>query len=434
MRKTEKRCEGIYIGFVCSMLLAWAVCAKAASGPDEAMKYDVCNYIAVNGHLPHGGDSAIRNNIWGTSYGFTPMLSYIVSALFLKIASLFTESIQVLYVAVRFTSVLCIAGMTAMVIRIGHLLFEKRNGRWLFVILTTLLPQVLYLGSYLNNDAFALLTISIIIYAWIRGIRDHWDMRSCILLAVGIGLCALSYYNAYGYILCSMLLFFWSYQKERQDEKDMIRMWKMAVVITGIAFFIAGWWFIRNAVIYQGDFLGLHTSDLYAEKYAQADFKPSRRPNPNHLGWSFYEMLIENAWIKISMISFVGLLGTEMMPFLKSIYKIIWGVIMLGYIGNGVRMLKRKTEKTSKCLLVILGISIFIPIALSFYHSYWIDFQPQGRYWMPMLIPFMYFSAVGLEYIFEKCSKKMGRMCYAIIELGMVIFAFVCFVEVQTII
>ena len=194
----EKRCEKWYIGFVFVLLLIWSVSAKAATGPDEAMKYDVCNYIAVNGHLPYGGDPSIRNGIWGTSYGFTPLLSYIVSAVFLKIAYLFTEDAQILYIAVRFTSVLCITGMTAMIIRIGHFLFEKRNSRWLFIILTTLLPQVLYLGSYLNNDSFALLTISIIIYAWIRGIREPWDVKDCVLLAVGIGLCALSYYNAYG--------------------------------------------------------------------------------------------------------------------------------------------------------------------------------------------------------------------------------------------
>lgn len=430
----EKRCEKWYIGFVFVLLLIWSVSAKAATGPDEAMKYDVCNYIAVNGHLPYGGDPSIRNGIWGTSYGFTPLLSYIVSAVFLKIAYLFTEDAQILYIAVRFTSVLCITGMTAMIIRIGHFLFEQRNTRWLFIILTTLLPQVLYLGSYLNNDSFALLTISIIIYAWIRGIRELWDVKDCVLLAVGIGLCALSYYNAYGYILCSIPLFFFSYQKSGKTREDTVRMWKMAGIIVGIAFLIAGWWFIRNAVIYQGDFLGLTTSNQYAEKYAQASFKPSLRPNPNHLGWSFYEMLIQNAWIKISMISFVGLLGTEMIPLLGSIYMIIWAVILLGYVGVMVRMIKQKKSRNSKLLSVIFALSIVIPIGLSFYHSYWIDFQPQGRYLMPMLIPFMYFSVTGLEYIFEKFPAKGKWIPYVVIDAGITISAFICLKEVQVVI
>lgn len=434
MEKREKRFEILYIGFIFVLLLIWSVSAKAATGPDEAMKYDVCKYIAVNGHLPHGGDPSIRNGIWGTSYGFTPLLSYIISAVFLKIVYLFTEDAQSLYIAVRFTSVLCITGMTAMVIRIGHLLFEKRNSRWVFIILTTLLPQVLYLGSYLNNDSFALLTISIIIYAWIRGMREYWDVKSCVLLAVGIGLCALSYYNAYGYILCSIPLFFFSYRKSGKARESTIRMWKMAGLIAGIAFLIAGWWFIRNAVIYQGDFLGLTTSNQYAEKYAQAAFKPSLRPNPNHLGWSFYEMLISNYWIKVSMTSFVGLLGTEGLPMLGKVYRAIWAVILLGYAGMVVRMIKREKPRESRLFSVIFILSIVIPILLSFYHSYWIDFQPQGRYLMPMLIPFMYFSVTGLEYFFEKLPLRVKWIPYMAIDAGIAISALICLKEVQAVI
>lgn len=434
MEKREKRFEILYIGFIFVLLLIWSVSAKAATGPDEAMKYDVCKYIAANGHLPHGGDPSIRNGIWGTSYGFTPLLSYIISAVFLKIAYLFTEDAQSLYIAVRFTSVLCITGMTAMVIRIGHLLFEKRNSRWLFIILTTLLPQVSYLGSYLNNDSFALLTISIIIYAWIRGMREQWDVKNCVLLAVGIGLCALSYYNAYGYILCSIPLFFFSYRKSGKTRESTIRMWKMAGLIAGIAFLIAGWWFIRNAVIYQGDFLGLTTSNQYAEKYAQAAFKPSLRPNPNHLGWSFYEMLISNNWIRDTLMSFVGLLGTTGLPMLGKIYKCIWVVILLGYLGIAAMVIKREKSRNSRILLVIFALSIVIPIGLSFYHSYWIDFQPQGRYLMPMLIPFMYFSVTGLEYIFEKFPAKVKWIPYIVIEAGLVISAFICLKGVQVVI
>lgn len=434
MEKREKRWEKLYIGFIFVLLFLWSVSAKAATGPDEAMKYDVCKYIAVNGHLPHGGDPSIRNGIWGTSYGFTPLLSYIVSAIFLKIACLFTEDAQILYIAVRFTSVLCITGMTAMIIRIGHLLFEKRNSRWLFIALTTLLPQVLYLGSYLNNDSFALLTISIIIYAWIRGTREQWDVKSCVLLAVGIGLCALSYYNAYGYILCSIPLFFFSFRKSGKTRGNMIRMWKMAGLIAGIAFLIAGWWFIRNAVIYQGDFLGLTTSNQYAEAYAQAEFKPSLRPNPNHLGWSFYEMLISNNWIRDTLMSFVGLLGTTGLPMLGKIYKCIWGVILLGYLGIAAMVMKREKSQNSRLLSIIFVLSIVIPVGLSFYHSYWIDFQPQGRYLMPMLIPFLYFSVTGLEYIFEKLPVKVKWIPYIVIEAGLVISAFVCLKEIQVII
>ena len=48
--------------------------------------------------------------------------------------------------------------------------------------------------------------ISIIIYLWILGLESNWKTKHCILLGLAVGFCALTYYNAYGYILCSALI------------------------------------------------------------------------------------------------------------------------------------------------------------------------------------------------------------------------------------
>ena len=60
----------------------WSASQPFNSGPDEGMKMDICKYIAQNNKLPHGGDEAVRNPIWGISYGFTPIFSYIISSIF----------------------------------------------------------------------------------------------------------------------------------------------------------------------------------------------------------------------------------------------------------------------------------------------------------------------------------------------------------------
>ena len=44
---------------------------------------------------------------------------------------------------------------------------------------------------------------------------------------------------------------------------DMHRMFRMAAVIAIVAILLAGWWFIRSAILYDGDFLGLRTTDKY---------------------------------------------------------------------------------------------------------------------------------------------------------------------------
>ena len=297
--------------------------------------------------------------------------------------------------------------MAVFVIKIGNKLFENKNYKWIFIILTTLLPQVTFIGSYINNDSLALLSIAIIVYSWIYGLESKWNVKSCILLAIGIGLCALSYYNAYGYILVSAIIFMVYYIINKTTFKDFI---KKAVLISLIAFLIAGWWFIRSGIIYDGDFLGLNITDEYAEKYAVEELKPSNRETPANTGASLINMLIQKGWLKEVALSFIAVFGgmeIRMHLYVYFLYLLIFAIGIIGYITKFYKLKYIKNMSSNKKILeIIFIISILIPIVLSLYYSYYSDYQPQGRYLMPILIPFIYFVTVGLESILEKLIKN----------------------------
>jgi 4-amino-4-deoxy-L-arabinose transferase-like glycosyltransferase len=214
----------INIGLIIVLLASasyfmWSVTLPFNTGPDEYMRYQIPQFIYEHGSLPHGGDPTIRNEIWGFSYGFTPILSYIISALFMKIMSIFSQNDFALLIAARFTSVLWSAGTVLMCCKIGKKLFSKRL-QYLLAIFVGFLPQFIFISSYVNNDSMAVFSTSLIIYFWIVGLESKWNFRSCIGLAVGISLCALSYYNAYGYILCSILLFIFSFVYQYRQSKS----------------------------------------------------------------------------------------------------------------------------------------------------------------------------------------------------------------------
>ena len=147
----------IFAGFV-------AVIQPSNSAPDEKMKMDICKYIADNGKLPHGGDEAVLDPSWGISYGFTPITPYIFAGVFIKITSNFTQNIHAYYVVSRFVTVICYGIFILFNIKIAKELFKSKYYKALFVVLTSLLPQMIYLGTYLNNDCFAMMTISMIVY------------------------------------------------------------------------------------------------------------------------------------------------------------------------------------------------------------------------------------------------------------------------------
>ena len=59
------------------------------------------------------------------------------------------------------------------------------------------MPQALFLGTYVNTDSLALLSMAMILYSWASYLEaGDWNFRNSILLAVGMAVCALSYYNA----------------------------------------------------------------------------------------------------------------------------------------------------------------------------------------------------------------------------------------------
>lgn len=436
----EKYIKIVFIILIFALTLTWAIIQPNNEGPDELMKMDVCKYIANHGTIPHGGDPEIRQPIWGISYAFTPILSYIIAGLFIKIASLFTSDLHIFYIAARLVSVFCITGMSIFNIKIGEKLFKNNYYKWFFIILSCMLPQVIFLGSYINNDSLALFSISIIIYSWLKGLESKWNIKSCISLSIGLAICALSYYNAYGYILTSAILFIASYFINRPENKkiDIKNMIKKGIIIVGITFLLCGWWFIRSAIIYNGDFLGLKTTEEYAEKYAVEELKPSHRDTPQNTHTTLKYMLIDRQWIKSTVRSFIAVFGTMKIAMGTKFYLLYLSVFAVGIIGYALKFYKfkhikeLKEEKNKGLLEIIFGLNIIISIFLSMYYSYCSDFQPQGRYIMPMLVPFMYFVTTGLEKILDKFIKneKIKRIIQYIMILVGILLPILCLIKI----
>lgn len=436
----------IYTFFLCFI---WAKNISFDNAPDEEMKYDVCEYICNNLKLPHGGDESIRNSTWGISYAFTPILSYMFSGVFMRIVMHFTQNAFAIVFAARFVSILCMVGYVIMNAKIGDKLF-KGSYKWLYVAFVTFLPQVVFLGSYINNDSLALLSISIIVYSWIIGLEKNWNWKSCTLMAIGIGICALSYYNAYGYILCSVFIYCISSYIKKINIKEFF---KKGIVIALITFTLAGWWFVRNFILYDGDFIGLNVSKEYGEKYALEQYKPSNRLTPAHENMSLKYMLINKRWIHITIQSFIGLFGYMDVTMNKTFYTgyqavgiigligVIGNVIILKIIGLIEKIKKKEYKKLKseekgkikeKTLFTsIMIICIIIPIILSIYYSYYSDFQPQGRYIMPIIIPFMYFITKGINNILNFIIKneKIQNMLVGIITIIWAIMPIIVFIK-----
>lgn len=405
----------IYIIYIASI---FGLCSYAAwnmsynSAPDEFARELIANYFRDNLRFPHASDPAIRIPSWGFSYGSQPYIPQILSGIFMRFAWDQQSSLFFL----RFPSVIFICAYSIFIILIANKIIKQIPYRWLFIVLCTMLPQILYIGSYVNNECMALMSSAMIVYGWIIAIRSKWSWKSCLFLGISMGVCLLSYYTAYAFLLCSAILYCINCYKEKIPFKIFLIK---ALFMIGIVFVLAGWFFIRNAILYDGDFFGLHIRDIDGELYADDALKPSTRSLS--LGGAEVVNNMNIAlikWFPKTMISFIGFFGymTVKLPIIIYVYYcLIIGLGILGFI------ISKKHMNEFKWMLIV---SIIIPFILSFIYSFTQDYQPQGRYVITIAIPLFYFVCCGIKNICKRL-KKQNAIIYSISLINYFLAAFI---------
>lgn len=396
---SENKLKYIIALFIFTTLFLLAMNFNTTFCPDESMRYDVPLYIFNHNMLPNGDELEIINPIWGFSYGYTPYLPSLISFVFMKITSLFTMNPSALLMAARMTSILSGVFTYLICYSIGEELFSSKKIINLFSILVALLPQFIFLSSYINNDSFSVFTTALILLMWIKGVKANWSYKICVFLGIALGLCALTYYNAYGFILCSIFVYCFSCYKAKFTVKEFFIK---GIIIFIFAFIVAGWFFIRNFVIHDGDFLGMTSMYECGEKYAMPEYKMSNRQTYQVLGYR--HPLLQPAWILSTLQSFVCATGYMEHIISKKLLFIYGGILLVGFVFG---ICKRKTElfKMDNYFFICLLLCMLIPILLSAHYSYTIDYQPQGRYIMSMLIPLMLIVSMGYNYLDTKLQK-----------------------------
>lgn len=402
----------LYFTWSCHMMQSWA--------PDEYMRDDVAFWIANNHKLPIGDESDLRNPIWGKSYAFSPYLTSIIGSIFIRVVKGGTGNIAIHLVALRMVSVLSGMGVACVSLKIGRRLFSNRISDYIFSGMICLLPQFVFLCSYFNCDSFAVLTGVIIIYFSVCAIQEGWNYKNSIGLGVGIGLCALSYYNAYGFILCSIFLYIGIWVK--REKIDICNFLKFGMIIVGVAFLIAGWYFIRNGIIYRGDFFGMKASSECSELYAVNEFKPSNRLTLLKDGKTIFALFEGGSWIKSVLKSFIGVFGYMNIPLPDKLVIIYFVVYAMG-IFSGIIVLVRKRQYPFG--LVCLLLTMVIPIVLAAYYSYASDYQPQGRYCIPLLPGLALISSGGFDQLFtNRTIKIQNGILLSILGVWFFLFGF----------
>ncbi len=380
--------------------------------PDEHSRYLIPKYICEHGVIPTGLEEEVRIPAYGFSYGLYNVFPYIVQGYVMRLVNLFTESEVALLYSARMVNVVFGLLMAVVVYLISKRVFSDKRFRWMFCFAVMYLPESLFMHTYVNTDSCCMLSTAMMVYALVRSYQEGINRRNSLWMSGGIILCALSYYNAYGYILSCILLFI-AYFLQKKDGRwsyDWKQMLKWGCFISATVLLGIGWWFIRSFIVLDGDILGLATREKLAMQYAIESVNPLTMQTYQDMGYSIWEMIQERNSIEGAFYSFVAAYGSMSIfggIWLYRVYKMFFAAGVAGCFYHLCNCKERSKMSWRKIFFHMnMVFCILMPLILMFYYAYTMDYQNQGRYLLPAVVPLMYYLVKGIEKLSQIHYKK----------------------------
>ena len=419
----------LYFTLYCVIALSLLFRQPFGNPPDEVNRYLIPQYIAEHGTLPNGYDESIRIPDYGFSYAFQPILPYMAQGYVMRAVQCFTSDADTIFYAARLVDFVFGLIMAVFVLLLSRKWFKDKRLQYLFSFLVTFLPQSIFLHTYVNTDSCCMMSIAVMLYGLTCCLQNHFEYKSCLTMSIGIILCAMSYYNAYGFILSCILLFIAHYLSfcEGKLHLDWKPFLKKGVFISVLVLLGISWWFIRSYILYDGDFLGLRTRDLCGALYGNENMHPDVRVTYKIQNYTIPSMIFKSDFLVLSINSFICMVGPMIMATATWIYRFYKFLFLIGLLLSPLAIKFRNKEAGSAkrpalhaFFHINMVMCILIPCVLSITYSYSIDYQPQGRYIMPALIPLCFYCIMGIEQgvsLLQKLlitlhkEKPVGKWC-----------------------
>ncbi len=398
------------------------------SHPDEIVHLKATQYYQDHWLPPKVDDEQIRDTY--SRYGFSRLNNHEIYYLF---AGKFTTLLSPLhikdYITVRFLNVLLLTTILLISIR-----FSSAR---LVAIPLLLSPQIWYVFSYCNSDAFALFMV--FLAGWqvigtntafknfISGVSKPKGLFYTLFFGIFLGLLLLLKKDFYFFLLFLagyMLLSCWQKRKEVPLKRGLTRL--VAVCLVGCCIFA-----LRLGADYQVN--GLDRDEkIAAMRIATTEplFNPTTPLNKQFAylrmkdrGVSYKTILHKHRWAEKSFRSAFGVYGYTSVAASFVFYDLI-RISLLGLLLSFSMSLLLQGDWNIRLLYLW---TIFLATALigaSFYHAWSADFQAQGRYLFP-IFSMLGVTAAAARHILPKrilaslVLLLFTQSCYSFIFVGL---------------
>ena len=260
-------------------------------------------------------------------------------------------------------------------------------------------PSFIYMSTTIHHDILQAMWFALGIW-WITHYINYRSSYSALIAGFLVGVATLT--KVSGIILGLGVALAIVIRAVR--ERSWFIFWRDGIISGGVSLLIAGWWFVRNFILY-GDFLGWH-----AYSYV---FQFNLRPEPSfRLGvQDFFRQTYRNFW---------GGFGFMHITF-PDIARLMWmatAVVMLGWVLLFLR--DRKFFKQHSTVLIIVS-SLFLGILSLYLRFSTINLGAgHGRYLFPASFSIGIFLSVG---VFGLVGRKLFREISFFVAAALFIYA-----------
>ena len=374
--------------------------------PDEFWHFAAAKYYTNHFLPPEIGDSSVRDSysVFGVSY-----LNYHWAEYFLagKFALLISPVIKNELLAVRLFNVFLFLWL---IVLFAYRAAED-NQEFIIPCFLLVTPQVWYVFSYVNNDAFALFVSLLAAYqiAYEKSFLNEFlqaetlgeKLRGGILFGVLIGLLLIAKSNYFAFLIFAGLWLLFKFPLNLNSFKKYLFIGLVAVLVLtfrcGLDFYVNGETnFVGFSYVnkYFGNLENKGKLLTYQEEVAEYRFKPSTletdlmNSSPDLAlkakGVPFKDVFTKWGWHEISFKSSIGVYGYMTIFAAPNFYRLA-GFVYLAfglYLIVAIFLSKRRENIVQ---LVIFGLTFGLTAFISAYLSWTYAFQAQGRYLFPII-------------------------------------------------
>ena len=414
--------------FVLALIMAMASISQYNAHPDEIVHVRASEYFQKHFLPPVIGTGEILDTY--SVYGVSRLHSGEIAYLFLgKFAKIFRALPETTYLRLRFFNI-CLWMVLV------FFAFQSQSFR-IIMLPALLTPQVWYIFSYVNSEAFAVFIMMLAAYQ-VAVSSSSWNKMldgqlsgprrwlTYVLLGLLFGLLLLLKKNFYIFILFAGFYFLWRlvFGKTRLTKKNVGYV-AVVLLIGGLLFGL-----VRGGDEYINGFKKDEKLLQARYQFAGELWNPGTPLNERHAylqmrerGTDLKRFLTVDHWGGKSYQSSFGVYGFTSVLASLSYYNLVEAVgILLLLSITATMLLHAGLEGVSLWLLTLSMACGLIGIAL--YHAWTVDFQSQGRYFLPIIGMFAIFYVHAERYLTRSfapflCGGLFLLSAYSFIFVGL---------------